>query len=563
MSLVGNLEDLGLGEILQIVSLSRKSGTLSLHSGGREGRIVFRRGQVVQAVSSSFQQNLGEVLIQKRIIDLPILKKALAIQGEDGQKERLGTVLVSRFDVPAASIEEVVREQIEKVVYSLFAWAEGTFDFELQDGVEMVDDACMDPLQFMPDQGLNPQFLAMEGSRRIDEKRRYAALPPGGGPPACPSSPEESVDFAFDLLQWPALPPGPLSSPMVQEKRLLVLVDDDATTIEALVPILESAGYEVAAFAKSEDALIHIDTLYRANHRPTILVDLIMPRMDGSGILGGLELLELTGGNFPDLPMLAMADYHNSDAERKVREMGISFIIKPRKTEFPEHEVCNAFSSGLLQELARVESGGGGAGWSDQVNLGDEIRQEMGEEPMVAGHPERSTGISLLRGMLDELNNPSLGGGIILLVLRFASEFMNRAVIFMVKKDEVVGLGQFGIDDMDGSADARVRGLRVPRGEDSLFDKVVESQLTVKERPASGKLNRYLLDQLGGAPEEVFLGPIISEGKVVAVLYGDNFPAKRPLGDTDSLEIFLSQAGMAMEKLLLERRVKEKSPEGM
>ncbi|PLY11667.1 MAG: hypothetical protein C0624_01655 [Desulfuromonas sp.] len=30
MSLVGNLEDLGLGEILQIVSLSRKSGVLTL-----------------------------------------------------------------------------------------------------------------------------------------------------------------------------------------------------------------------------------------------------------------------------------------------------------------------------------------------------------------------------------------------------------------------------------------------------------------------------------------------------------------------------------------------------
>ncbi|MDD2849312.1 MAG: DUF4388 domain-containing protein, partial [Desulfuromonadaceae bacterium] len=29
MSLVGNLEELGLGEILQIVSLSRKTGVLS------------------------------------------------------------------------------------------------------------------------------------------------------------------------------------------------------------------------------------------------------------------------------------------------------------------------------------------------------------------------------------------------------------------------------------------------------------------------------------------------------------------------------------------------------
>jgi len=48
---------------------------------------------------------------------------------------------------------------------------------------------------------------------------------------------------------------------------------------------------------------------------------------------------------------------------------------------------------------------------------------------------------------------------------------------------------------------------------------------------------------------------------VVAVLYGDNLPDTKPIGDTDSLEIFLSQAGLAMEKALLQRRLKEKSRE--
>ncbi len=46
MSLVGSLEDLGLGDILQIVSLSRKSGLLSIHSDEGEGRIVFCDGLV-------------------------------------------------------------------------------------------------------------------------------------------------------------------------------------------------------------------------------------------------------------------------------------------------------------------------------------------------------------------------------------------------------------------------------------------------------------------------------------------------------------------------------------
>jgi len=568
MSLVGNLEDLGLGEILQIVSLSRKSGLLSLHSRGREARIVFRNGQVVRASSSSFQQSLGEVLIQKGIIDLPTLKQSLHVQEEEDFRELLGTILIKRFNTSAEAIDGVVREQIESVVYSLFAWAEGAFDFELQDTVEEIDNTKMDPLQFMLEQGLNPQFLAMEGSRIIDERRhRGETLEDEVQPETVSSGSEESVDLAFDMLQSPAPVSEPQytgSSPVAQgENRLVLLVDDDADTRDALADILGKVGYHVCPFEKSEDTLIKIDTLYREGHMPTVLVDLIMPRMDGSGILGGLELLELIGNNFSDLPVLVMSDYRNSDAERKVKGMGFPLIIKPRKTEMGDPALLEAFKESLLPELASVESSGGMAVPNDKINIGDELRLEMGEERSSQDKPvEQSTGITLLRGMLDELNNPSLGGGIILLVLRFASEFMNRAVILIVKRDEIAGLGQFGINDNEAAADSKVRNMRIPRGEPSLFSKVIDSQLPVKAKPDVSKWTRYFIEQLGGdPPAEFFIGPIVSEGKVVAVLYGDNLPDTKPIGDTDSLEIFLSQAGLAMEKALLQRRLKEKSRE--
>ena len=64
--------------------------------------------------------------------------------------------------------------------------------------------------------------------------------------------------------------------------------------------------------------------------------------------------------------------------------------------------------------------------------------------------------------------------------------------------------------------------------------------------------------RLGGLePSEVFVAPIISSGRIAAILYGDNVPELRDIGDTESLEIFLAQAGLAMEKALLERRLSE------
>lgn len=566
MSLVGNLEDLGLGEILQIVSLSRKSGVLSLHSRNREGTVVFRFGQVISASSSSSRENLGELLIKKGVLDMSRLREALTVQQEEGFTERLGSILTRLYGINPEAIEDVVRQQIEDAVYSLFTWVEGTFDFELRDDVEAVDNAKMDPLQFMLQQGLNPQFLAMEGSRIVDEKRHRGELdeeaPQTAGDAA---HTDENLDMAFGLISSPAEEPETAEAiPAVAErKKRLVLVDDDPATRSALSSLLEDGGYDVHPFARSEETLVEIDTLYRAGDRPTVIVDLIMPKMDGSGVLGGLELLEIMRNNFQDLPVLALADYRSADAERKVREMGFAYLVKPRKGEVSDSLLMSSFSDKLLPALARAESGEKLQEWSDKVNIGDELRLEMGDA-LASDLPKgrESTGISLLRGMLEELNNPSLGGGIILLVLRFASEFMNRAVIFIVKRDEVVGLGQFGVDDSDGHANQKVRGLRIPRNEPSLFSRVIDTGAAAKTAPENSGWDLHMIDELGGGtPSEVFMGPIVSEGKVVAVLYGDNIPENNPIGDTEALEIFLSQAGLAMEKALLQRKLKDKSQE--
>jgi len=566
MSLVGNLEDLGLGEILQIVSLSRKSGILTLCSRGREGIIVFRHGQVIRATSPAYREGLGEVLVRKGLIDHGLLRRALSIQKGEGFREKLGTILIKYFQLPAATIEEVVREQIENVVYSLFDWTEGAFNFELQDNVEVVDNIEMDPTQFMLDQGLNPQLLAMEGSRLSDEKNnKIEDLQVSKSPSRVILPPDEKTDPAFNLLE-----PATLFSatPLVAEtndKPILVMVDDNAATREALVISLQEGGYAVYSFARSEDAITKLATLYRVGRRPAVLVDLIMPKLGGAGILGGVELLELIKDNFPDIPVLAMADYHNSEAEQKVRRMKFPLIMKPRRIDISDGDLLQDFVTRLLAELAQIGSGGNSAELTDSVNLGDVLRLEMGEESFPSSGPVvQSTGISLLRRMLEELNNPSLGGDIILLVLRFATEFMNRAVIFIVKEEEIVGLGQFGIEDNDGSADSKVRKMKMPRKENSLFNQVVETRISVKINLDDSLWNRYLYGQLGGgAPTEAFVGPIVSEGKVVALLYGDNLPEQRPIGDTDSLEIFLSQAGLAMEKAILQRRLKEKCMEVM
>ena len=559
MSLVGNLADLGLGEILQIVSLSRKSGVLTLQSRNRQGVVVFRFGQVIRATANTIKYFLGEELLKRKIVDQECLIKALQVQQSGAYRERLGTILINRFNIPAGKIEEVVREQIERVVYSFFSWDEGRFEFELRDEVETIDDVRVDPLQFMLEQGLSPQFLAMEGSRIIDEKRHRGDVLEEEAPPLPPGSWPAVSETADDNLQQQE---QAAASPVVSGREV-VIVEDDQFLRDLLNEAFSRSGDAVFTFARSEDALITIDTLCRAGNRPSLLLDLIMPRMDGSGVLGGLELLELVHGNFPELPVLVISDYRNSDAERRIREAGADFLLKPRKNDFAEARLAEQFAARIIAALDRVTAGIRLENPADDVNLGDELRLELGDigdQPFSTVVP--STGISLLRGMLEELHDPALGGGVILLVLRFASEFMGRAVIFLVRERYIVGIGQFGINSQGKSADKLIRSLKIPLDEESLFTPVLAGHLPMKVAPAKNPWNDYLFQKIGGEPAEIFLGPLISEGDIVAILYGDNLPDRKPIGDTDSLEIFLSQAGVAMEKGLLTQRLKIRNQEG-
>lgn len=166
--------------------------------------------------------------------------------------------------------------------------------------------------------------------------------------------------------------------------------------------------------------------------------------------------------------------------------------------------------------------------------------------------------LTALRSMFMELRLRSLNGEITLLIMRYASETIDRGILLMVKGNHVCGLGQFGIDLSEVTADQQVRSIRIPLNELSIFSWSLEWAQSYKGPIPKGKGNDYLINILGGGyPQEVLVIPMVVEKKVVALVYGDNLPSGRPIANVDTLEIFVNQAGLAMEKALLEHRLQE------
>jgi xanthine dehydrogenase iron-sulfur cluster and FAD-binding subunit A len=59
------------------------------------------------------------------------------------------------------------------------------------------------------------------------------------------------------------------------------------------------------------------------------------------------------------------------------------------------------------------------------------------------------------------------------------------------------------------------------------------------------------------APGQAHLAPIESGGHVAALLYADNLPEGSPIGDTTMLSIVLHEAGLVLDRALLERALAE------
>jgi hypothetical protein len=71
-----------------------------------------------------------------------------------------------------------------------------------------------------------------------------------------------------------------------------------------------------------------------------------------------------------------------------------------------------------------------------------------------------------------------------------------------------------------------------------------------------GKWSQYLMGRIGRfKSESVALIPLLTHRETIAVLFGDNPETGRAPGRLDSLEVFINQAGIALENAFLQRKL--------
>ena len=261
MSFSGNLQTMGLAEVLQWLGHTAKTGVLVLSNGSVEKRVTFMRGDVVMTASTDPKEYLGHFLVSYGILDEVTLAEAIKMQEEN--QMLLGKILVTIGAIEEDELDRMLRLKLEESVYEIFTWPSGDFRFEDDE----LDEASIVPLRF------NVNALALEGSRRADEWLELRK--------AIPSR---------DCI---AVATGPLTAGEGDSiaRRVLELVNDDRT-VEEIALHAHASEFQVYRALASQVEPGNLKLI-----RPRLVNALGRARvgggdeLDSSGLLGKAEAL--------------------------------------------------------------------------------------------------------------------------------------------------------------------------------------------------------------------------------------------------------------------------------
>src|SRR5690606_1140315 len=278
---------------------------------------------------------------------------------------------------------------------------------------------------------------------------------------------------------------------------------------------------------------------------------------------GELPLVLLTTGTPPD-PVSGARDWSQIAARLRAQVPNLPLVLlaAPDAAVSPANERAIPDATAPRPDLTTLSDD---RARDRRETLAAELRRAIerahgkaaprGPAPMLREEPVDA--LRELREVSARLRDPSSRGDVLRLVLDYAARTFARVAIFAVREREAFRVAQLGLPSAGGPDDVDLRRIHFPADETAWFRKVLEARAPLRAAPGDDG-DRDLAARLGHAPPpEVYVAPIESGERIAAVLYADNLATRRPLGDSRALEVVLHEAGLALERTVLERALEQ------
>ena len=592
-------------DVLRTWGHERRSGTLLLRDVGPLAALEIAEGRLVQVRRARAGETLGALLVRAGVLESGEAHGAAAGPAGEALEQLIARVERTRgVEHLLVRVDDVIAEAMVELALLVIAHGRGSASARVPTP-PTVDDRVPPPAT-----GLGPRTMSAAGPRpwtglgprttsgaRGPEPASAFAATETSGPPYAPASamlpgamPSGATAAGAAPLQ-PAprrfhrtvgddaltLPSGIDLEDVIAEARArgftflldrfddhadrqpptLIIVDDDPAFLAAAAGALGRAGVSTALVTSARQGAEQLADL---GDDDVILVDLFMPRANGRGFLGGLELARAAAARGVGDRLYVALESAHEDAERELRAMGAAGCLRRPAADDPA--ALAAFLAPLVSRLHAND-----VGVQVPVDLVDELRGELrgvlddSEWTPPRGVPEGAvdelTSLSRLKTLLAELNSPDFDEEIPLLVLRFISAFFPRATLFRVddQRDEFVGLGGFGVEAPDPGR--LIRSVRIPRSAPSVLADAVLERSGLRHAFSDSAADRVLAEGLGiERSAQLYVAPLFSPRGIEAVILADDAGAQRPFPNLALLEIFLQQAAAAMDRAVLARQVR-------
>jgi len=158
MALKGKLEDFGITQLLNLINLARKTGTLYVAGSEKEAYLCFREGKLIYVSMAGVNDYLPAILQRAGIFTedhVRMIQKNMP--GKPDQD--IARVLITSGHLKQQVLLRHVREHVLDLVFQVFSWNQGTFRFEPSEL----------PVQGRVTTSIALENVIMEGSRRLKE----------------------------------------------------------------------------------------------------------------------------------------------------------------------------------------------------------------------------------------------------------------------------------------------------------------------------------------------------------------------------------------------------------
>lgn len=158
MALKGKLEDFGIPQLLNLINLARKTGTLYLETSDASAHFCFREGKLIYAVMDGEEDDLPAILQRCGVFtDKHVQTIHEHMPGKSDQD--IAKLLITSGRLSQKMVTRCVREYILTSAYQVFSWTSGTFRFEPGDL----------PVRGKITLSIPLESVIMEGTRRLKE----------------------------------------------------------------------------------------------------------------------------------------------------------------------------------------------------------------------------------------------------------------------------------------------------------------------------------------------------------------------------------------------------------